>query len=88
MGHYCDECGEKLMGGIVAKTCECAECFCSKCWKNMFKGNYTLATKRYYYYIDEVLIEEDKELYFVEPVCGYCKHCKKSYGNVDNFNFY
>ena len=31
MGHYCDRCGEKLVGGLVLTCCNTAECYCSQC---------------------------------------------------------
>ena len=89
MGHCCDECGQKLVGGLVAKSCECSECFCSKCWKNLFKGEYALSTKTYYYYNDDgKLVKEDEDLYTTQSNSGYCKRCKKSYGGIDNFTHY
>jgi len=90
MGHYCKECGEKLVGGVVAKTCSCAECFCSRCWENLFMDGYEKSNKTYYYYeVNGELVKETKELYFpTDTDCGYCKDCGMSYGGVDNWDYY
>lgn len=41
MGHYCYDCGEKLMGGVVPRECDCIECYCSGCWERLWTCDYT-----------------------------------------------
>jgi hypothetical protein len=42
MGHYCYSCDEKLIGGVESTRCDCIECFCKKCWDNLFVPTFTL----------------------------------------------
>jgi hypothetical protein len=35
MGHYCDECGEKLNGGVTPTCCTKIECYCEGCWTRL-----------------------------------------------------
>ncbi len=55
MGHYCYKCGEKLAAGISPTKCNCIECFCAKCWDELF-GGYVLIKEgihKGYYELDE-----------------------------------
>jgi hypothetical protein len=35
MGHYCNECGEKLSGGVTPTCCTKIECYCEGCWRRL-----------------------------------------------------
>ena len=74
MGHYCYECGEKLVGGVVPTTCECIECYCEKCWTSLFEGEIQIQETVYVKKGDkfEKLNKKLFEKVSVSPKCPNC----------------
>ncbi len=68
MGHYCNKCGTKLVGGVVPTACDCVECFCDGCWSHLFGD--TLVPINYEVYV------KNGENY--EKVTTYLYHRVKS----------
>ncbi len=79
MGHYCDTCGEKLMGGVVPTTCNCVECFCQGCWDRLFDQKNYIETKEKCYRLNTETKEFEEiptPLYELEPSePPVCEHC-------------
>ena len=90
MGHYCADCGEKLVGGIVPNSCDCVECYCSKCWENLFQGVYVKTTKTYFTYDENgKLVKNTENLYVVDvSEAGRCDRCGTSFEGEDNYRYY
>lgn len=66
MGHYCYSCSEKLVGGIVSTRCDCIECFCQKCWDDLYKPKFKVVSKVVYCKNkDDTFSVLDKNLYRV-----------------------
>jgi hypothetical protein len=40
MGYGCQSCGQKLVGAIIANTCNCKQLFCEGCWNRLFEPRY------------------------------------------------
>lgn len=66
MGHYCYECGEKIVGGICPIACNCIECFCTKCWEDLFSSlEYIQNTQDLYIKQDDGTFIKTVKKYFI-----------------------
>ena len=80
MGHYCYTCDEKIVGGVKPTCCRCVECYCEKCWDDLF-GEEIITEPfehKLYYKDQEGELVEVKEILYrrivieLDPCCPRC----------------
>ena len=79
MGHYCETCGEKLIGGIVPTSCDCVECYCTTCWKQKFTETFVKSDKHIYEWSDKEYVKVNEPMYTAIMSEPKCEHCGEIY---------
>jgi len=83
MGHYCYECGEKLVGGVTPTTCECIECYCAGCWDRVFTAKtYVMFPQETYVKKGETFERVTTPLFTESPATPKCPECGIDFSNV------